>query len=145
MRDYCSGVLTHAEVDEIDPLYSTIHLAQTPIDTGVLEAHEIYELDLGDTNIVTLSACETGLGHIGKGDEQWGFTRTFLGAGASSVLVSLWPVSDEATQKLMTNFYRALDANSGAEAIQKAQLGLLREEALSDPVFWAAFNLVGEP
>ena len=138
-------VAAHTEIDEIDPLYSTMHLAKTPVDSGILEAHEIYQLDLSRTSIVTLSACETGLGHIGKGDEQWGFTRTFLAAGASSLLVSLWPVSDEATQKLMIRFYEAFGSNSSAQAMRRAQLALIREEKLADPVFWASFNLVGEP
>ena len=105
-RSNALHLATHAMVDEIDPLYSEILLAGQDNEPDILEAHEVFRLDLSNTDIITLSACDTGRGAIGKGDEIMGFTRTFLGAGASSLLVSLWRVSDASTEQLMEAFYR---------------------------------------
>jgi CHAT domain-containing protein len=135
----------HAKVDELDPLYSSIFLAPGDGSDGVLEAHEVYELNLSGADLVTLSACETGLGRIGKGDEQWGFIRTFLAAGARSTLASLWKVEDVATQKLMQKVYKELRLGTGkAMALHRAQLEMLRNPKYSSPLFWAGFSLWGE-
>src|SRR5690606_31353966 len=86
-------VAAHAEVDEVDPLFSRILLAGEGQDRGLLEAREVYNLDMRRVSLVTLSACESGLGKVEKGDEIVGFTRSFLSAGASSMVASLWPVA----------------------------------------------------
>ena len=93
-------VAAHAEVDLVDPLFSRILLAGDDAGPGNLEAREIYELDLKNVSLVTLSACESGLGRIATGDEILGFTRSFLAAGSSALIVSLWPVADESTELL---------------------------------------------
>jgi CHAT domain-containing protein len=90
-------IAAHADVDEVDPLYSIILLAPDKGTPGDLEAHEVYRLALTRTALVTLSACDTGLGRVSRGDEIWGFTRAFLSAGSPALVVSLWPVEDEAT------------------------------------------------
>ncbi len=136
----------HAKVDEIDPLYSTVFLAPASGQDGLLEAHEVYSLDLNGTDLITLSACETGLGRVGTGDEQWGFVRTFLSAGAKGAMVSNWDVSDEVTKGLMTAFYSArLEGETDAQALRTAQLSVLQSIETSAPLYWGAFSLWGNP
>jgi tetratricopeptide (TPR) repeat protein len=138
-------IAAHADVDEIDPLYSTIYLSDTPSASGRLEAHEIYNLDLDRRALVTLSACETGLGRVLRGDEQYGFVRTFFSAGADTAIVSLWPVSDEATERLMETFYDKLRDHGTAEALHLAEASLRKDPRFQQPFFWAAFQLIGDP
>ena len=109
-----------------------------------MEAHEVYELDLSRAGLVTLSACNTGLGQVSRGDELWGFTRSFLAAGSRSLLVSLWPIEDEATARLMARFYERLPEHGVRVALRRAQLDLLADVRTRDPIFWAAFNAVGD-
>lgn len=135
----------HAEVDEIDPLYSVIRLAPSEAGSGDLEAHEVYRLDLGRSSLVVLSACETGLGRVSRGDEIWGFARSFLSAGAPGLVVSLWPVDDESTASLMRVFHRGLREGLPADrALQAAQVELLRAARTAHPFHWASFVLVGD-
>ena len=138
-------IAAHAEVDSLDPLYSRIFLAPEGTDRGTLDAREIYPMDLRRSGLVTLSVCESGLGKVSSGDEIWGFTRSFLSAGAGALLVSLWPVADESTERLMTRFYRNLDKKTDArESLRLAQLDVLRESEFAHPFFWAPFSLVGD-
>lgn len=137
-------VASHATVDEIDPLYSSIRLARAGQLRGEVEAHEILGLDLSAARVVTLSGCESGLGKVNDGDEFFGFKRTFLAAGAQSLLVSLWPVEDESTANLMAVFYHELRERPMIEALRRAQLSLLKSATHADPVFWAPFILVGD-
>ncbi len=143
-QNHIVHIAAHAVVDEIDPLYSTIWLARTEKTPGKLEAHEVYRMDLSGTSLVTLSACETGLGRISGGDELWGFTRSFLSAGTRSLLVSLWSVSDESTARLMVRFYKEMQIKGIHQALRAAQLDLLHQARFSHPFFWAPFSLVGD-
>jgi CHAT domain-containing protein len=149
-RDSAAGagilhVAAHAEVDVIDPLQSRILLAPDGDDLGYLEAREVYGLNLDNVSLVTLSACESGLGRIARGDEIMGFTRSFLTAGASGLLVSLWPVADDSTELLMTTLYGELaKGKSAAIAMQTAQVTVLRRAKFAQPFFWAPFDLVGD-
>jgi CHAT domain-containing protein len=142
-----SGVLhvaAHAEVDEVDPLYSRVLLAPDGGDSGRLEAREIFELDMSKVRLVTLSACESGLGKVDRGDEIIGFTRSFLSAGVSGLIVSLWPVSDDSTELLMSTLYQQLRAGQSAQdAMRAGQVALLRDRRFAHPFFWAPFNLIG--
>jgi len=134
----------HAEVDEVDPLYSVIRLARSEKISGELEAHEIYRVNLNHSAIVALSACETGLGRITRGDEPWGFTRPVLSAGAPAMLVSLWEVEDAATARTMARFYKDLPGTSARDALRAAQREVLSDPRTSQPFFWAPFVLVGD-
>lgn len=135
----------HAQVDLVDPLESRILLAPEERDTGFLNARDVYGVNLRHTALVTLSACESGLGRIERGDEIVGFTRSFLSAGASALLVSLWPVSDESTELLMTVLYRELAAGKdAAQALQAAQMAVRAQPKFAHPFFWAPFDLVGD-
>jgi CHAT domain-containing protein len=136
-------VAAHGQADVVDPLHSTLRLASTTKTSGVFEAYEAYSLSLPTTEIVTLSACETGLGKVSRGDEVWGFTRAFLGAGARGVLVSLWPVADASTEILMGRFYERLKVSDAALALQDAQLLLIKDPRFAHPFFWAPFDFVG--
>jgi CHAT domain-containing protein len=138
-------VAAHAEVDLIDPLQSRILLAPEGNDTGFLEAREVYGLNLDAVSLVTLSACESGLGRIARGDEIMGFTRSFLSAGASTLMVSLWPVADDSTELLMTTVYGELAKGRPAiAAMQTGQLAVLKKPQFAHPFFWAPFDLMGD-
>jgi CHAT domain-containing protein len=137
-------IAAHAKVDKRDPLYSTILLTPDGKDRGYLEAREIFGLNLTRVSLATLSACSSGLGKIVQGDETLGFTRSFLAAGASSLIVSLWPVADDSTEAFMSTLY--VEWAKGADlqqAMQKAQVRLLNDERYAAPFRWAPFNLVG--
>lgn len=138
-------VAAHAEVDSVDPLHSRILLAAEGDDPGFLEAREVYGVDLEGVSLVTLSACESGLGRITRGDEILGFTRSFLTAGASGLVASLWPVADDSTELLMTTLYGELSRGSEAiDAMRRAQIAVLTQKKFAHPFFWAPFNLIGD-
>ena len=110
---------------------------------GVLRVFEIFNLRL-NADLVVLSACQTGLGEQVTGEGMIGLTRAFLYAGAQSLLVSLWPVSDRSTPDLMTSFYGHLrDSSTKAEALGRAKLE--RIQAGDEPYRWAPFTLGGDP
>ena len=137
-------VAAHAEVDNIDPLHSRILLAAEGNDPGFLQASEVYGVDLKGVSLVTLSACESGLGRIARGDEIQGFTRSFLSAGTSTLLASLWPVSDAATEKLMTTLYAELAGGEQVQdAMRDAQRAVMADPETTHPFYWAPFNLIG--
>lgn len=140
-------VATHAEADTIDPLHSQILLAPAsqPADgPDSLLAKDIYNLKLNGVALVTLSACETGLGRIARGDEILGFTRAFFYAGASSLIVSMWPVADESSALTMRTFYSELtNGREAIDAMRTAQLAVLRTPRFAHPFFWAPFDLMG--
>ncbi|GJM17585.1 MAG: hypothetical protein DHS20C13_29120 [Thermodesulfobacteriota bacterium] len=115
-------------------------------DDGILTASEIRRLDLGKTELVVLSACETGLGVINNGGMILGFKSAFFSAGAQNVVMSLWKVSDKWTRKLMESFYsHYLKEASPFEALSLARKEVrnkMKNDALLDhPYYWAAFLL----
>jgi CHAT domain-containing protein len=109
---------------------------------GVLTAYEAMLLNLSNTDLVILSACETGLGEERNGEGVFGLQRAFSMAGSKNMLMSLWKVSDAGTQELMTLFYKhwITDKNT-ASAFQKAQLEMMKKNP--NPYIWAAFVCVG--
>jgi CHAT domain-containing protein len=121
------------------------------VDDGILTADEVAFLDLGGTELVVLSACESGLGDLASGEGVQGLRRAFLYAGARSVVATLYPVPDKETAQLMKAFYGELAAGKGKlESLHAAQLKMLQARRgegnlqPAHPLYWAAFVLIGE-
>jgi CHAT domain-containing protein/tetratricopeptide (TPR) repeat protein len=129
-------VATHGVFREDDPHFSALRLAD-----GWMSVHDLYGMRL-DAGLVCLSACQSGRSWIGAGDELVGLARGFLHAGARNLVVSLWPVHDDSTVRLMDRFYAHLGAGLAVEeALRAAMLELRRE--LPHPYQWAPFVVIG--
>ncbi len=131
---------THGRFDSGSPLSSGLYLAKGTEPDGVLTVGDLYSLRW-DVDLVTLSACETGLGKIANGDDVIGLTRGFLYAGSRSIVASLWEVDDAATSHLMQSFYRNLEGHNKREALRLAQIET--RQLYPQPWYWAAFNILG--
>jgi CHAT domain-containing protein/predicted negative regulator of RcsB-dependent stress response len=138
---------THGVVNESEPKLSRIFLTPGDSENGSLYSGEIYNIDI-NADLVCLSACETGLGKISKGEGLIGLSRALLYAGAKNLVVSLWTVSDVSTSTLMVDFYNnhlhSSTYNTFSGALRKAKLSLLSDEQYSKPYYWAPFILIGE-
>jgi CHAT domain-containing protein/tetratricopeptide (TPR) repeat protein len=137
---------THSIIDEKIPARSSIVLSldQDLTQDGFLQMREIYNLKL-NSDLVTLSSCQTGLGEFIKGEGIEGINRAFFYAGASSVLMSLWAVNDQASYQLMERFYFHLrSSESIMSALRKAKLEMIDSNALSHPYYWAGFIVSGK-
>jgi CHAT domain-containing protein len=111
---------------------------------GLLTAEDVTGIDLLNTELVVLSACETGLGHVRIGEGIFGLQRAFMLAGARTLIMSLWKVSDQQTQELMIDFYKHILKKQGcAEGLREAQLALKKQ--LVHPRYWGAFICHGNP
>lgn len=136
---------THGVVDENLPELSRIYLqTETEAEDGSLFAGEIYNLQL-NADLVALSACQTGLGKISKGEGVIGLSRALVYAGAKNIIVSFWSVADESTAQLMTDFYKQLLEGTSvnySRDLRKAKLNLLQGNYAA-PYYWAPFILIG--
>ena len=110
---------------------------------GRLTVNEIFNIDL-TASMVTLSACQSGMSRITAGDEMMGIPRAFIYAGVPTVVASLWNVNDEATAILMEQFYRNLKEYEKGEALQRAQIYMIKQSGYKTPYYWAAFSLTGD-
>jgi len=133
-------IAAHGEFNQENPLQSRLLLTPDKQNDGYLSAGEMYGIRI-DADLVTLSACDTGLGKTAAGDDVIGLSRGFLYAGANTLVTTLWPVSDEETAFLMVEFYRNLKTMPKAEALRQAQFAL--RDRNPHPYYWAAFQLTG--
>ncbi len=137
---------THGIVDEKNPELSRVFLqSNSEAEDGNLFAGEIYNLKL-KANLVTLSACQTGLGKISKGEGVIGLSRALVYAGAKNIIVSFWSVADESTAQLMKDFYGQLLQDQSPDFssdLRKAKLTLIQKKQYSAPYYWAPFILIG--
>lgn len=136
---------THGVVDEREPALSRIFLHARPgAEDGNLYTGEIYNLEL-NARLVTLSACETGLGKISRGEGVIGLSRALVYAGAQHIVVSFWSVGDESTATMMKTFYRKiLEGQAGYhESLRLAKLSLMEDPRYAAPYYWAPFVLIG--
>ena len=133
---------THGELQEADPLSSAVLLAPGGGEDGRLEVREVFALDLR-ASLVVLSACETGLGRLSRGDEILGLQRAFLYAGAPAVVTTLWKVGDRASYELIRAFYDRLATAGPADALRQAQIETLA--SFPHPFSWAGYELAGAP
>jgi tetratricopeptide (TPR) repeat protein len=146
-----AGILhlsTHGFYDVHSPLFSHLLLTPGGGEDGRLDVYEVYNrgLDLENADLVVLSACQTNLGEMNRGDEIVGLNRALIYAGAPSVMASLWSVDDASTRELMERFYTHLqEGTSKAGALRAAQMELIAEGKYAHPYYWAAFGVTGDP
>ena len=139
-------IAAHGVHDIEKPQYSGLLLGRDEGDNedGILQSHEIFPLKL-NADLVTLSSCFSGFGEIDKIEGNLGIYRTFLIAGAKSVIISLWDVEDESTSILFTKFYELLKSGkSKSESLRLAKMYLKNGTRFDHPFYWAPFVLIGE-
>jgi len=137
---------THGWLDGKSPSRSGLVLGAGHDDSedGLLQFREILKLDL-NADLVTLSACQSGLGDLVTGEGMVGIARAFFHAGTSSIVASLWNVNDEASAVLMRRFYRELGAGMPkSEALATARRQMLESDRYAHPFYWAGYVLIGE-
>tara|TARA_B100001059_G_scaffold128092_1_gene127995 strand:+ start:13074 stop:13523 length:450 start_codon:yes stop_codon:yes gene_type:complete len=113
---------------------------------GVLSSLEARELDLLETELVVLSASETGVGDYVTGEGFYGLQRSILESGAENVIISLWKVDDASTQVLITTFYKNWieKGMTKRESLKQAQITVKNTDGYSSPYYWRAFVLIGK-
>ncbi len=145
-------ISTHGLIYSDHPEWSALAFyKETAPDDGFLYVGEIYNLKI-NSSLVTLSACETGLGKISRGEGVIGLSRAFFYAGAQNMIISLWQVSDLATRDLMIQFYGDLlkqydyinENTRYYKALQQAKLQMINSDKWGHPYFWSSFILIGE-
>lgn len=134
-------IASHGEFDPVNPLFSSLKLTADETQDGSFQVSEVFALNI-NADLVTLSACQTGLGDITGGDELVGLNRAFIYAGTHAIVSSLWRVSDISTAVLIKHFYRNYAAENKAESLRKAQL--LVKKMYAHPSYWAGFALTGD-
>ena len=136
-------VASHGEFNSDTPLLSCLRLSAGNGEDGRLETREIFGLNL-DAYLVTLSACNTAIGKLTKGDDVVGLTRAFIFAGTPSILGTIWSVNDESTSIFMNHFYGNLKEMDKLKSLQQAQIAMIRSERYRHPYHWAGFQLIGD-
>lgn len=144
------GVLhfaTHGLLNNTNPLYSSLALVGDEQEDGMLHTYELYNMNV-NAELVVLSACNTGIGKIHKGEGAMSLARGFAYAGCYNVAMTLWPVSDQPTQIIMSDFYQYLiEGYSKDKALQMAKLKFLDNSngLVTAPLYWGGLIMVGTP
>lgn len=136
-------VASHGEFNSDTPLLSCLRLSAGNGEDGRLETREIFGLNL-DAYLVTLSACNTAIGKLTKGDDVVGLTRAFIFAGTPSILGTIWSVNDESTSIFMNHFYENLKEMDKLKSLQQAQMAMIQSDKYNHPYHWAGFQLIGD-
>jgi CHAT domain-containing protein/Tfp pilus assembly protein PilF len=124
---------------------SGANLNKRGTEDGIFTALEASNLNLWGTKLVTLSACDTGLGEVRNGEGVYGLRRAFFLSGAETLVMSLWPVSDEVTRETMIAYYTGLKHGLGrGEALHQAELSMMKRKGRQHPFYWASFIQSGE-
>ncbi|MHC5034363.1 MAG: CHAT domain-containing protein, partial [Planctomycetota bacterium] len=132
----------HGRFDPVNPLFSSLVLARQE-DDGLLHLHEVTGLQV-NARLVTLSACQSGLGALGSADELVSLSRAFTYAGTRSILSTLWRVDDVATALVTKHFYRRYVDNGAAASLRYAQLQVMNDGRHYHPTYWAGVTLSGD-
>jgi CHAT domain-containing protein len=135
----------HAYTHDKDPMLSGMVFSESASDDdNILHAYELYNMDV-TSELVVLSACNTGLGQYKEGEGVMSLGRAFRHAGTKNVMMSLWQANDESTSKIMTSFYQNIDNGvPKAEALRSAKLDYLATNTNVFPYYWSAFVLLGD-
>jgi CHAT domain-containing protein len=142
--------LTHGVFNSQDPSRSGLVLSlynqQGEPENGQLFLEDIFNLNLSNSELVVLSACQTGIGQQIKGEGIVGISRGFMYAGTPRLVVSLWSVDDLATSILMSKFYQGVlqEGLTPAKALRQAQMEMLKDPNYQSPYYWAPFILIGD-
>ena len=136
---------SHGLIDEEHPQFSSLILNGGGQEDGYLTMREVFDLKL-NADLVVLSACKSGLGQRIRGEGVTGLSRSFFGAGASSVLVSLWNVYDRSTSDFMASFYGEMETAklNKAAALKAARRKMILSKKYSHPYYWSPFILIGK-
>lgn len=140
-------IATHGVLNDLDPMFSSLILKNEGAEDGILHAFELYNMQL-NADLAVLSACNSGMGKLAKGEGIFSIARGFSYAGIPNIIMSKWPVSDWSTELLMKQFYRNLKAGMPIdEALQKAKVKYLNDNrdnaSLLAPFYWGGFVLSG--
>jgi len=142
-------IASHTIIDDQNPLYSKIILKKDDQNNydGLIHTYELYNMNL-NADLVTLSACNTGIGKYYNGEGVISLARGFMYAGVPNVAMSLWSVPDQSTSEIMQSFYKNMkDGHSKSQALRKAKLDYLSkaDNITAAPYYWAGFVFIGEP
>ncbi len=135
---------THGVINTETPDFSSILLQPDDQEDGCLNMYEIFDLNF-NADLVTLAACQTGIGKLVHGEGMVGFTRALMYAGTPSVILSLWEVTDESTNQLFLDYYLKLakDGSDKYAPLRATQLGMIKSGEYSNPYYWAPFVFIG--
>ncbi|HMZ51762.1 MAG TPA: CHAT domain-containing protein, partial [Candidatus Sumerlaeota bacterium] len=144
LQDYgIIHIASHGQYNPDQPLFSAVELAPDNVNDGHLTSNEVFGLQLR-ADLIALSACQSGLGRVSKGDDIVGLNRAFVYAGTRQLMTTLWRVDDISTAILFKYVYRNMRDTDRAEAVRQAQIRLKNRPEYKHPAHWAGLVLSGD-